>query len=530
MKRLLITLSIVGAVLTACAQVNSTQVSITGGLAEGTWNDGIYAYKGIPYAHAERFQRPMDPEPWQGVRKFDTYGQMSGQNFMGFGGQQRPNMGDDCQNLNVWTPAINDGKKRPVMVWLHGGGFESGSSQSADTDGETLSRQGDVVVVSINHRLNILGFLDLSAYGDRFRHSGNAGIIDIIAALRWIKNNIAVFGGDPENITLFGESGGGAKIIILAASPFAKDTFQKGIIESGAVESLGMRVTPQSTARLVTEALLQKLGIDADHVDDLITMPYDQLNAAGNEALREVATRLGLKDGFNNPGNMSWAPTVDGEFLPEQPVTDHTIGQSMDIPLIIGTNFSEMAGMQAMFSQDFQTNNKTTWTDAEKREKLVAQFGDKTDEVVNAFKKAYPNRPEIDVLYIDTWIRSNSLKYLGIRAKEGGAPVYSYVFNYETNPLMLVPHTAEIAYVFNNVGANAMMGGATPEAKEVAQKMSQAWINFARTGNPSQPGLEWTPFTTASRGTMLFDKQSEMRTDFDDDLMKLLVPDYDFMP
>ncbi|MBQ8009304.1 MAG: carboxylesterase/lipase family protein [Bacteroidaceae bacterium] len=528
MKKQILTLVLSFIGLTAMAQ--STQVMLSSGMAEGVVNNGIISYKGIPYAHAERFQRPMDVEPWQGVRKFDTYGQMSSQMMMAFGQQSAPNMGDDCQNLNVWTPAVNDGKKRPVMVWLHGGGFESGSSyQDPSMDGENLSKQGDVVVVSINHRLNILGFLDLSAYGDKYRHSGNAGLIDIISALRWIHNNIEVLGGDPGNITLFGESGGGAKIIVLAASPFAKGTFQKGIIESGAVESLGMLVTPQSTARMVTESLLKKLNLDAAHVDDLITMPYNQLQAAGSEALREVATQLGLKDGFNNPGNMSWAPTVDGEFLIEQPVTDHTASQSHDIALMIGTNFSEMNGMAMMFSPDSQFDNKTTWTDEQKRDKLTQQFGDKADEVVKAFKAAYPGRSEIDALYVDSWIRSNSLKYLGIRAKEGGAPVYSYVFNYETNPMMMVPHTAEIAYVFNNLGKNPMMGQPTDEAKQVAQVMSQAWINFAKTGNPSQAGLEWPAFTTGNRVTMVFDKKSQARTAFDDQLMKLLVPDYQFI-
>ena len=266
-----------------------------------------------------------------------------------------------------------------------------------------------------------------------------------------------------------------------------------------------------------------------DQVEELITMPYDKLNTAGNEVLREVATKLGLKDGFLNPGNMSWGPTVDGEFLLEQPVTDHTAIQSHEIPLMIGTNYSEMAGMTAMFNQDFQTNNKTTWSEEQKREKLEEKFGDQTDKIVKAFKAAYPERPAIDVLYIDTWIRSNSLKYLGIRAKEGGAPVYSYMFNYETNPLMGVPHTAEIAYVFNNLGKNPMMGGVTPEAKEVANVMSQAWINFARTGDPSQPGLEWKPFTKDNRATMVFDKKSELKTAYDDELMQLLVPDYQFI-
>ena len=201
---------------------------------------------------------PQAPDEWQGVKHFDDYGQMCYQAFMGFG-QAQSNMGDDCQNLNVWTPAINDGGKRPVMLWLHSGGFQSGSSSDVTTDGENLSKRGDVVVVSINHRLNIIGHLDLSDYGEKYKYSGNVGVLDIIAALKWVKQNIAVFGGDANNITLFGESGGGAKIIVLNAAPSAQGLYKKGIIESGAVESLGMKVTEKSIAKQVTETLLAKL-------------------------------------------------------------------------------------------------------------------------------------------------------------------------------------------------------------------------------------------------------------------------------
>ncbi|MGX8682510.1 MAG: carboxylesterase family protein, partial [Bacteroidales bacterium] len=328
MKKLLFLLVIV---LVSCVSgAQNTQVTLSGGVAEGSVSNGIYVYKGIPYAKAERFMPPQAADAWQGVRQFNDYGQMSYQASMGFG-QMQSNMGDDCQNLNVWTPAINDGAKRPVMVWLHGGGFQSGSSADVTTDGENLSRRGDVVVVSINHRLNVIGHLDLSAYGEKYKYSGNVGILDIMAALQWIKQNIAAFGGDADNITLFGESGGGAKIIVLNAAPTAQGLYQKGIIESGAVESLGMRVTEQSIARQVSEVLLNKLNISATEVDKLQTVPYQQLNQAGDEALREVATRLGLKDGFNNPGNMSWAPVMDGDFLPQQPDSSQKVSSNVSL-------------------------------------------------------------------------------------------------------------------------------------------------------------------------------------------------------
>ena len=527
MKKLLFLLVIV---LVSCVSgAQNTQVTLSGGVAEGSVSNGIYVYKGIPYAKAERFMPPQAADAWQGVRQFNDYGQMSYQASMGFG-QMHSNMGDDCQNLNVWTPAINDGAKRPVMVWLHGGGFQSGSSADVTTDGENLSRRGDVVVVSINHRLNVIGHLDLSAYGEKYKYSGNVGILDIMAALQWIKQNIAAFGGDADNITLFGESGGGAKIIVLNAAPTAQGLYQKGIIESGAVESLGMRVTEQSIARQVSEVLLNKLNISATEVDKLQTVPYQQLNQAGDEALREVATRLGLKDGFNNPGNMSWAPVMDGDFLPQQPDASQKV--SSNVSLIVGSNMTEMNSMMMMFNPDFQTSNKSTWSNEEKQERLRERFGNHTDAVVAAFNKAYPERDAIDALYVDSWIRSNSLRYMALRAAEASAPVYGYMFAFDNpqNPLMMSPHTAEIAYVFNNLGRNPMGGGqVTDEAQRVADAMSDAWISFARTGNPSTSVLQWPAFTNANRATMLFAKENGVRIGFDDDLMRQLVPDYDFM-
>ncbi|MDO4187264.1 MAG: carboxylesterase family protein [Bacteroidales bacterium] len=529
MKKQLLFLIGLFAAMTVMAQ--STLVQLTNGQAEGSISNGIYVYKGIPYAKAERFMIPVSPDSWEGVKKFNEYGQMSSQAVMGFA-QQQPNMGDDCQNLNVWTPAINDGGKRPIMVWLHGGGFQSGSANEDQTNGENLSKKGDVVVFSINHRLNILGHLDLSAYGEKYRYSGNVGIFDIMAALQWIKRNAAAFGGDPDNITLFGESGGGAKIIVLNAAPAAHGLFQKGIIESGAVESLGMKVTEQSIAREVAETLLRLLEITPDRVDELQNFNYQQLNAAGDEALREVAVKHGLKDGFNNPGNMSWAPVFDGDFLIQQPLDGQSLAVSRDVPLIIGTNLTEMNSMMMMFSPDFQNSNKSTWTEAEKQERLKAQYGDKTDAVVAAFKKAYPDRDPVDALYVDSWIRSNSLKYLGVRANEGGAPVYSYMFELDNpmNPLMMAPHTAEIPYVFNNLGRGMMAPPSNEVSQPVADAMSQAWINFARTGDPSTPTLKWGAFAKDRRATMVFGKKNEERIAFDDDLMKLLVPDYQFMP
>ena len=204
-------------------------------------------------------------------------------------------MSEDCQNLNVWTQGVNDRKKRPVMVWLHGGGFSTGSSiESPAYDGENLSKKGDVVVVSINHRLNSLGHLDLSAYGDKYKYSTNVGMTDIIAALEWIKDNIDQFGGDPDNVTVFGESGGGAKVLALMTSPYAKGLFNKGIVESGATENMGAKFTDLKASQRVTEITLDNLGITPDRIEELQNVSYEDLTAASDKALVQAAEEMGI--------------------------------------------------------------------------------------------------------------------------------------------------------------------------------------------------------------------------------------------
>ena len=227
---------------------------------------------------------------------------------------------EDCQNLNIWTPVLGDGKHRPVMVWLHGGGFFSGSSMELPIyDGSNLSRKGDVVVVSLNHRLNVLGFLDLSAYGEAYRQSADVGMLDIVAALHWVKDNIAHFGGDPVNVTIFGQSGGGAKVATLLASATTKGLFQKAIIESGAPASAPSTYSDQAVSRRVAAATLQELGVTGEHVDTLKAMPYEQLAAAAARALVTVSKEMPKSSDPMARFGLSWAPVVNGQFLVEAP-------------------------------------------------------------------------------------------------------------------------------------------------------------------------------------------------------------------
>ncbi|MBQ7498013.1 MAG: carboxylesterase/lipase family protein [Selenomonas sp.] len=437
---------------------------------------------------------------------------------------------DDCQNLNIWTPGLKDGKKRPVMVWLHGGGYFMGASAVEDVyDGENLSRKGDVVVVSINHRLNSMGFLDLSAYGDKYKDSANAGMLDIVAALEWIQRNIENFGGDPGNVTVFGQSGGGAKILTLTAMSRAKGLFHKAIIQSGAVEHMGMSLPDQEVSRRVAELTLDNLGVTADNVDLLQTIPYSVLSNAGNKALDQAAKEFGPERMYV-AGN-GWTPIVDGKNVTQNPVLDGFSENSKGIPLMIGTVANEWTTINQWATMDkSQSDNKNNWSKAEVEKRLHDKYGDKTDAIRQAFHKAYPDKPEANALYVDTWQRTRAMKTAGIKADQQGAPVYNYVFSWET-PVMggfaMAYHCAEIPFVFNNIELSATATGATKEAYDLADKISDAWINFARTGNPNAKGLpEWPAFTRENGAVMILDNKSEVRYHHDDELMDLLEPDY----
>lgn len=327
-----------------------TIVNLTAGKAQGEMQKGIYTYKGIPYANTTRFMPPEPLEPWDSIQIFTKYGHICPQAPLPVGNdfishQQIATEGEDCQNLNIWTPDINDNKKRPVMVWLHGGGFQTGSSiEQRVYDGTNLSKKGDVVVVSINHRLNVLGFLDLSAYGEEYRYSGNVGTMDMVAALKWIQSNIEAFGGDPNNVTLFGQSGGGAKIIVLMTTPAAKGLFHKGIIQSGAVEACGMTNVRTEIGRRVAELTLRNIGLNKNDIKKLQTIPYRELESASNNAMLQVAKEYGSIDSWGNTG-LLWTPIVDGDYLPFQPVLGSISSQAKDIPIMIGTAMTEWTTM-----------------------------------------------------------------------------------------------------------------------------------------------------------------------------------------
>jgi para-nitrobenzyl esterase len=485
------------------------------GKVRGYIHQGIYTYKGIPYAVAERFMPPSKVTAWTEVRSSLTYGPVcplldpttsvrDESEFVFNHSWGYPN--EDCLRLNIWTPGITsagDSKKRPVMVWLHGGGHTAGSSQELPSyDGESLSKKGDVVVVSINHRLNILGFLNLSAYGDKYKASANVGMMDIVSALEWVKANIANFGGDPNNVLIFGQSGGGGKVNTLMNAPSAKGLFHKAVIQSG---GLGLKFHEKEVTARVAAGVLAELKLQPSQIDSLQKIPFATLAAAGKKAIGKVNEELKAEGKMTGVFGLSWGPCHDGYFLPYQPTDAEAKALSKNIPLMIGSTKNEF--MASLFIPGLREAN----IDAVKSH-LQKQFGDKTEAYIAALKKAYPNdtRPT-DLVDVDDLFRRSALKMADIKAAASGAPVYMYLFTWQS-PVMdgdyKAVHCAEIPFVFNNIARCEEMTGGGKAAYLLADKVSQAWINFARNGNPSHKGLPaWQPYTPEKGATMIFDNQ-----------------------
>ena len=475
-----------------------TIVETANGKIRGSLTDSVYQYLGIPYAEAkERFTPAAPVQPWSGVLDANAVGAMSPQSGMlGMSAGNQDGTDNNCQNLNIWTPGIMDGQKRAVMVWLHGGGFSTGSANQELYSGKDLSASGDVVVVSVNHRLGVAGFLDLSAYGEKYRYSGNAGLPDLVQALEWIHENIAAFGGDPENVTLFGQSGGGAKVLALMTTPYAKGLFQKGIVQSGATETMGVTFTQKEVSADLTAEVLAQLNIQPDDIEALQTLDWQTLESASQQALRRTAEKYQIPAPLSSGYAMEWGPVVEGDYLPTNPVTADSFAENgKDVALLIGSNLNEWTMM------------------------MGGNQGKLSEEAVQAFQAAYPTKEASRANRVDTLIRLPMLKIMSHKADQLGAPVYAYVFTW--NPgLRGAYHGAEIPFVFHHAQRSQA-------AQQLADRMSQAWVNFAKTGVPSAEGLpEWEPYTRDSGATMLLDETPALVHHHDEKLMQLLAPEY----
>lgn len=507
---------------------NVAVTSTESGKVRGYIQNGIYTYKGMPYAQAERFIAPSKPTPWKGVRSSTMYGPVAPllspttaiqdeSEFVFDHDWGFPN--EDCLRVNVWTPSIDDGKKRPVLFWIHGGGFTTGSSQELPSyDGENLSKKGDVVVVSINHRINVLGFLDLSAYDEKYKHSANNSILDMVAALEWVKTNISNFGGDPNNVTIFGQSGGGAKVNTLMAMPKASGLFHKAVNQSGAFRSAILE--KQDTQSIGAETL-KALGLNASQVDSLQTIPFTDLAAASTTALKVVAEKMKAAGKPVIGFGLNWGPSKDGEDLPYQVNSDEAYSLSKNIPLMIGTaknEFSPFANMRFLNSSE-----------EEILAHIKTQYKENADAYIKAVKKAYPNdtHPK-DLLDVDLMFRPGAVVQANTKASiKNGAAVYMYLFTWQSpvfDGKYKALHCMDLPFVFDNIKkANKMTGGGEA-AHVLADKMSQSWINFAKTGNPNHSGLpKWPAYTPTNTSTMHFNNTCVVNPQLDKELFKIAV-------
>ncbi len=480
----------------------------------------IYTFKGIPYgadtSGKNRFMPPMKPEAWAGIRTAYHYGPSAPQTTPGLNdwGWFRDHwnydiLSEDCLRINVWTPGLSDSVKRPVLVWLHGGGFTSGNGQEHDSyDGTALSQKGDVVVCTLNHRLGPFGYADLSAAGGTdFSASGVAGLLDIVAALEWVRDHIAHFGGDPGNVTIFGQSGGGAKVNCLLTMPSAKGLFHKAFCMSGS----SLRMVDKELATRLGNSLLQESGLNSSRIRDLQQMPWAALlqtaslaNQKLSEAWRE-ASALGGRTGF--------APSVDEVFLPRHPYDPDAPALSANIPMMIGTTQNET-------SPSINQPELESITLEGVKEKLRGTLLDKTGEVVDAYARQFPDKKPVEIWSIiaSSNRRINAVRQSDLQSKHS-APVYHYWFAWQS-PLdsgrVRAPHCNDISFWFNNTDRMDTHTGGGARPARLADKMSEALLQFARSGNPNHAGIpEWPAYTQENGLTMILDDVCEVKVDPD---------------
>jgi para-nitrobenzyl esterase len=503
---------------TVIARDTENIVETAYGKVRGSERNGIHVFLGIPYgadtSGANRFMPAKAPTPWPGVRSTLQYGPTAPTSWTPPAGDESRFvyendlglMSESCLVANVWTQGINDNKKRPVLVWMHGGGFFHGSCQELKAyDGEMLSRSGDVVVVSFNHRLNTFGFLNLSEFGPEYADSGNVGIMDLVFLLEWVRNNVSNFGGDPGNVTIMGQSGGGAKVGTLMAMPSAKGLFHKASIHSGT----HLRVIEKEESLRTAHATLAQLDVNKNNLDKLYAISWHRLIGAWQEIQRR--------------GNaITWSAYVDGNIIPRQPWDPSAPEISADVPLMVGTVLNETFG-GADKPDCFSMTEEEMMTD------LSTYFGARTREIVEVFREGHP---KANPFQLSTIIkaggsqRAPAMIQAQRKAALGKAPAYNWWLHWQTPILSgraMAFHCSDLSFFFNNAERCAQATGNGPEAQTLAAQMSQAWIQFARTGNPNHPGIpNWEPVNVGGSQTMIFDTNTHFSEDPDSAEWKLV--------
>jgi para-nitrobenzyl esterase len=482
----------------------------TCGKLRGRVEAGTIVFRGVPYgadtSGKNRFLPPRKPAPWTGVRDAVEWGHVAPQplpsgNYDYTRAVQWANkpggMGEDCLVLNVFTPALNDGGKRAVMFAIHGGGFTTGTSHNPVFDGKALARLYNVVVVSINHRLGALGYLYLGEFSPEFAQSGVVGLMDIVMALEWVRDNIANFGGDPQRVMIFGQSGGGSKVCHLMAMPSAKSLFHRAAIESGAALRSGVKENAARNA----ERVLAQVAIPKARFRELQDAPFEMIISAQGVVGGQVG------------------PSVDGVIVPRDPFTPDAPQDSADVPLMGGSNLQDSNLNRTDFSLD----------DAAAQNQLKSSFGADTAKIWSAYRATDPKSTASNLfarISSDRGVRTNTATVIERKAALGRAPAYLYLLTWPA-PFMDgrygSVHGTDVPLIFHNPDLWPLTAGGKSSGA-LADKMAGAFVAFAKTGNPSTPELPWAPYNAADKPTMIFDVQSGVKNDPDHDLLALATP------
>src|SRR5215472_1826730 len=512
----------------SCSTPRTAVAKTQYGKVRGYVDDGVLTFKGIPYGQdtggENRWLPAKAPKPWSGEYPALIYGANCPQHLHDYTAIEQSflfdwddgYMSEDMLKLNVWTPSLTG--KRPVLVYFHGGGFTFGSSYELPSqEGAQLARHHDAVSVTVNHRLNLLGFLDISEIGgSAYEDSVNVGMADLVVSLQWVRENIANFGGDPNAVMIYGQSGGGSKVTCLMGMPSAEGLFHRASAQSGG----GSNLPDKEQSRELARQFMKELGLAKNALAALQKMDWNALNAAGNAAIAKLSPSGSATGGPGGPPSrmprVGWSPTVDGKIITQRAFYDVAPEVSKSVPMLIGNTSEEGNSMRLRPTEaEWHATLSRTWGEA------------KATALIAAMKKAHPEKSIRTLSYGVNGItsRNNVQRMVRLKYEQKGAPVYQYYFTWQSPMLEDAGawHTAELAFCFDNTKRCEQGTGNTPEAQALARKMAPAWANHAKTGNPSQPGLVWAPFDATHCQTMVWDNECRIVNDPEGDLRKILL-------